>query len=399
MEDSAMKNEWLQHTDPNETPAPEIETAREGGRRESAKAASPALRRYLREMGVTPLLGEREEVRLARRLRGARLAIAKLALTLPQDCREFVLVHDASGPKRGTGWPLKDIETFFGNLVRYCAEHPDPALAAALAEVRAHKSALDEARDGLILANLRFVVHIAKKYANSGLPFMDLIQEGNLGLLRAVEKFEHERGHKFSTYAFWWIKQSVERGVADKLRTIRIPEHMNDSVRQVRLASRDLAQSLGRTATSNEIASSLRVPVDTVDEALAVVREPMPLEGDAGERGHFDVTNSVADTRTPSPFHTVTQRQLEQRVDVVLRELNPREETVVRMRFGIGREAARTLEQIGERLRLSRERVRQIEKLALAKIKASPVCRDLADLFGVGETRGLPGTATPRCAG
>jgi RNA polymerase primary sigma factor len=350
-------------------------------------------------MGVTPLLGERNEVRLARQLRGARLAIAKLALALPQGCREFVLGHDASGPKRGAGWPLKDIEAFFGNLVRYCAEHPDPALAAALSEIRTHKSALDEARDGLILANLRFVVHIAKKYANSGLPFMDLIQEGNLGLLRAVEKFEYERGHKFSTYAFWWIKQSVERGIADKLRTIRIPEHMNDSLRQVGLASRDLSQTLGRTATSGEIASRLRVPVDTVDEALSVVREPMPLEGNVGERGHYDVTNSVADVQTPSPFHAIAARQLEQRLDVALRELNPREETVVRMRFGIGREAARTLEQIGERLRLSRERVRQIEKLALAKIKASPVCRDLAELFGVGETRGLPGAATTRCAG
>jgi RNA polymerase primary sigma factor len=350
-------------------------------------------------MGVTPLLGERNEVRLARQLRSARVAIAKLALTLPHGCREIVLGHDALGPKRGAGWPLKDIEIFFGNLVRYCAEQPDPALAATLSEIRARKSALDEARDGLILANLRFVVHIAKKYANSGLPFMDLIQEGNLGLLRAVEKFEYERGHKFSTYAFWWIKQSVERGIADKLRTIRIPEHMNDSLRQVGLASRDLSQSLGRTATSGEIASQLRIPVNTVDEALSVVREPMPLEGNAGERGHYDVTNSVADAQTPSPFHTVAQRQLEQRVDVALRELNPREETVVRMRFGIGREAARTLEQIGERLRLSRERVRQIEKLALAKIKASPVCRDLAELFGVGETRGLPGGPTARCAG
>jgi RNA polymerase sigma factor (sigma-70 family) len=362
------------------------------GRRESAKAASAASRRYLREMGVTPLLGEREEVALARRLRRSRSAIARLAMTLPRECREFVLAQDPSGPKRGGGWSFRDIESFVGHLVRYAAEHPDPEIANVLDQVQRHKSALDEARDGLILANLRFVVHIAKKYAKSGLPFMDLIQEGNLGLLRAVEKFEHERGHKFSTYAFWWIKQSVERGIADKLRTIRIPEHMKDSLRQVGLASHDLSQSLGRTATHDEIASRLKVPVNAVEEAFSVVREPMPLEGTTGDRGHYDVTNSVADVQTPSPFHAVAQRQIEQRVDVVLRELNAREETVVRMRFGIGREAARTLEQIGERLRLSRERVRQIEKLALSKIKASPVCRELAELFGVGETRVLPGS-------
>ena len=394
-----MSRHWFQQTDPTETNMSESESTQDGKRRESGKAATPALRRYLKEMGATPLLGEEEEVRLAKRLRDSRLAIARLAQALPRDCREAVLARDESGPKRGAAWPLKDIETFLANLVRYSSRNPDVAIASALGEIRAHKGALDDARDGLILANLRFVVHVAKKYANSGLPFMDLIQEGNLGLMRAVEKFDHERGHKFSTYAFWWIKQGVERGIADKLRTIRIPEHMNDAIRQVGLVSRDLSQSLGRTATSGEIATQLRLPVGTVDDALSVVREPMPLESSGGERGGYDVATVLADAHTPSPFHAVSQRQIEQRVEVVLRELDPREETIVRMRFGIGREAARTLEQIGERLRLSRERVRQIEKLALAKIKASPLCRDLAELFGVGEARGLTGTATSRCAG
>jgi RNA polymerase primary sigma factor len=393
-----MKKHSLQDTVPIEPDEPKNESFREGGRRESATSASRALRRYLKEMGATPLLDEREEARLANRLRDARLAIAYAAQSLPGGCREFVLAEDELGPTRGAHWPLKDLETFFDKIVRYDAEHPDPALEAVVREIRLHKSALDEARDALVLANLRFVVHIAKKYGKSGLPFMDLIQEGNLGLLRAVEKFEHERGHKFSTYAFWWIKQSVERGIADKLRTIRIPEHMNDSLRQVGLASRDLSQQLGRTATNGEIATRLSLSEEAVDELLSIVREPMPLEGN-GDRGPYDVTNSVTDARTPSPFLAVSQRQIEQRVDVALRELDPREETVVRMRFGIGRDAARTLEQIGERLRLSRERVRQIEKLALGKIKGSPVCRELAELFGVGKTRGLGGTTAPGCAG
>ena len=384
-----MKRRWLRQVDPIENNVSESEPTRGGKRAEAMKAASPMLRLYFQEMVVTPLIDEKEEVRLARQLERTRQAIAELALALPASCREFVLAGDESGPKLGAAWPLSRLEAFLGKLVHYAAQHQDTPVAAALREIRAHKSALDDARDGLVRANLRLVVHIAKKYANSGMPLMDLIQEGNLGLLRAVEKFEHERGHKFSTYAFWWIKQGVERGIAEKLRTIRIPVHVNESIRKVGFVSRDLSQSLGRTARPEEIAAQLRMPLDTIDQALSIVREPLPLENTGGDRGGYDTANVVPDEQTPSPFQVVAQREIAQRVESVLRELNPREETIVRMRFGIGREAARTLEQIGERLRLSRERVRQIEVLALAKIKASPLCRDLAELFGAGRTRGL----------
>jgi RNA polymerase primary sigma factor len=347
-----------------------------------AKAASPMLRLYLEEMGATPLLDEERELRLASQLRNARLAIAKLARTLPESCRELVLAGDPSGPSLGADWPLRDLESFLGKLVQNLAERSDPTVAAALGEIRAHKRLLDDARDGIVVANLRLVVHIAKKYAKNGLVIMDLIQDGNIGLLRAVEKFEHERGHKFSTYAFWWIKQSVERGIAEKSRTIRVPVHVNEAIRRVGVASRDLAQSLGRQATPSEIAKQLGMPFDVVDQALSVVREPLPLENRTGDGGNYDLATSVADVASPSPFHVVSQREIEQRVDAALKGLNPREETIVRMRFGIGRETPRTLEQIGGRLRLSRERVRQIEGLALAKIKASPLCRDLAALTG-----------------
>jgi RNA polymerase primary sigma factor len=244
---------------------------------------------------------------------------------------------------------------------------------------------LDEARHALILANLRLVVHIAKKYTKSGLSFMDLIQEGNFGLLRAVDKFEHERGNKFSTYAFWWIKQFIERGIADKSRTIRIPAHLNEQIRKVGIAGRDLSHSLGRNPTPGEIAAQLTMSDETVEQALSVVREPMPLEGTVGDREGNSLSSSIRDESSPSPFHQAASREIAECIESILRGLHPREEKIIRMRFGIGREAVRTLEQIGHRLRLSRERVRQLERRAIAQIKASPLCRDLSELFGLAE--------------
>ena len=358
-------------------------------RKDGVTAAAPMLRLYLEEMGATPLLGERRELALAMQLKAARQAIATLAQALPESCREVVLAGNESGPALGAAWPLRDLGRFLRNLERFAARCPDPSVASTLREIGPHKTSLDEARDAFILANLRLVVHIAKRYAKGGLPFMDLIQEGNLGLLRAVEKFEHERGHKFSTYAYWWIKQGVERGITEKLRTIRIPLQVNDTVRKVELAARDLGQRLERKATPGEIAAQLRMPVDTVDHAIAVPREPLPLEDGASEREGYDMATTLADERAPSPFEHASQREIKRRVESVLKELRPREETVIRMRFGIGREASRTLEDIGARLRLSRERVRQIELLAIRKIKASPLCRELARFLGAGDVPGL----------
>jgi len=348
------------------------------------KSTSSMLRLYLEEMSATPLLDAEKEVRLASRLVAARHALAELANALPEDCRRFSLAADDLDKTLDATWPLNRLERFAGKLARFAAQHPDETMAAALRDLRIHKTSLDDARNGLILANLRLVVHIAKKYANRGLPFMDLIQEGNLGLLRAVEKFEHERGHKFSTYAFWWIKQGIERGITDKSRTIRIPVHMNADMLKIEYAARDLSQMLGRQATHLEIATQLTMPIETVEQALSVVREPLPLDHGAEDREGYDLANSVPDDSVASPFHDATQRELKTRVDAILKQLNAREETIIRMRFGIGCDASRTLEHIGETLRLSRERVRQIEALALSKIKASPLGRDLAQLFGGG---------------
>jgi RNA polymerase primary sigma factor len=351
--------------------------------------ASPVQRLYLQEMSVTPLLDRPSEVRLASQLAVARTAILNLAQSLPESCRAFVLSGDESGSNLGTAWPLSRLEASIRKLARFATQHPDTPAAAALHEIRAHKISLDEARSGLIHANLRLVVHIASKYANRGLPLMDLIQEGNLGLLTAVEKFEHERGNRFSTYAIWWIRQAIGGAIAEKARTIRIPAQVTEAMRKVEYVSRDLSQHLGRKATPLEIAAQLSMPVASVDHALSIVREPLPLEGSVGDLEGCNVVKFLPDDRVPSPFQDASQREIKERVASVLRDLSPREQAIIRMRFGFGHEAGGTLAQIGERLRLSRERVRQIEAVALTKIKASPLCRDLAELFGVAEPPGL----------
>lgn len=355
--------------------------------RSSSTSSWPILRRYLRDMRATPLLEETEEQELGRKLHAARLAIARLTLALPEVCREFIQANGESGPSLGAGWPLSDLERCLLELARYAKGRPDGPVLDLLRQIHIHKAALDDARKALIVANLRLVVHISKTYVKSGRPLMDLIQDGNIGLLRAVEKFDHERGNRFSTYAFWWIKQSIERGIADSVRTIRIPLHVGETIRQVEFAARELGRSLGRDATRSEIASQLGVPLDTVDQVLSVVREPLPLEAAARERGGFDLASIIPDDQAASAFEHVSKSQVKERLESVLKQLHPREETVIRMRFGIGREATRTLEQIGRRLRLSRERVRQIEAIALAKLKESVLCRELAELFSLGAMR------------
>ncbi len=336
---------------------------------------------YLREMGATPLIDETKEVELARELQESRQGLAKLALRLPVYVKEYVLEGDFDGPKRGREWPLDDLVTFYGKLARYAREHHDAKVQSTFKTAREHRKHVDHARDALILANLRLVVHIAKKYLNHGISFMDLIQEGNIGLMKAVEKFEYERGNKFSTYAYWWIKQAIERAIADKARIIRIPVHVNEKIKKIARVARELGETLGRKPTPQEIAKKLRMPVVKVEEILGVVQEPQALEDLSADDDSPGLLRFVADPNAVSPLERTVDRELREKIESTLRVLNPREEEIIRLRFGIGRDMPYTLEEIGRVMGLSRERVRQIEATALKKIQSAQECKDLREFL------------------
>jgi len=229
---------------------------------------------YLREMATTSLLEREDEVRLATELQQARKAISARVAKLPAACRAHVLEGLNGSRNARRLWTMEEIERCDDKLQAYAKAHPEVRKGAAYREVRRAKREFDKSRDGLILANLRLVAHIAKKYTNQGLPFMDLIQEGNIGLMKAVEKFEYERGYKFSTYAYWWIKQAITRAIADKSRLIRIPVHVGDRLKKIQKISRSLADSLGRDPTPAEIAKQMRMPVKKIKELLGVEIDP-----------------------------------------------------------------------------------------------------------------------------
>ncbi|MGH7896326.1 MAG: RNA polymerase sigma factor RpoD, partial [Candidatus Binatia bacterium] len=243
------------------------------------------------------------------------------------------------------------------------------AMFHSLRRIQEGEHKAQEGKRRLIEANLRLVVSIAKRYTNRGLGFLDLIQEGNIGLMRAVDKFEYQRGYKFSTYATWWIRQSVSRAIADQARTIRIPVHMIETINTVLRTSRYLVQQLGREPTPDEIAKQMEMPADKIRKVLKIVKEPVSLETPIGDDEESSLGDFVEDRQSLSPADAAMYLNLEEQTRKVLATLTPREEQILRMRFGIGEKTDYTLEEVGQRFAVTRERIRQIEAKALRKLR------------------------------
>jgi RNA polymerase primary sigma factor len=318
------------HT-PNEVPAPELDPFDLSG-----IAADDTISLYLKEMARVPLLAPAEEIMLAKNLEKGRKAQKKL--------HKHGYVNEDEKHK----------------LRRYIREG-------------------NRARDHLIKANTRLVVSIAKKYMGQGVPFSDLIQEGNLGLMKAVEKFDYRRGYKFSTYATWWIRQAITRALADQGRTIRVPVHMSDRIRKLHQISRQLEQVWGRKPTPEELAEHMDLEPSKVRWMLRVSRHPVSLERPVGEEEDSELGNFIEDEDAPTPPDAAYHRLLQEKLEDVLSTLTPREARILRLRFGLQNGRSYTLEEVGKKFGLTRERIRQIEGQALRKLRHPRRSRQLRD--------------------
>lgn len=336
--------------------------------REDIPADAGPFTHYLRELRSAPPLDREVECGRAVELRQAREGFAECISRLPGHCREYLLEGDGRGPQRGWKWSLASVESCAARMQSYEELFDDPDADLIFDQAREFKRKIDDARDTLILASLRFVPFVARHFTHHGIPFMDLVQEGNIGLLRAVERFDHERGYRFTTYAYWWIRQAISKAIVEKSRTIRLPESVRATLQQLRRVSYEMGEKLGRHPASHEIAERMNMSSEKIDELLTIMLDPASLENFGGENDGTSTSGVFADSRTPSPLESALSREERAGISAALDGLDPREQHIIRLRFGIDRDACHTLEEIGGMMNLSRERVRQLEKRALSKI-------------------------------
>ena len=308
----------------------------------SVKVDDP-VRMYLKDIGKIPLLSLEEETIYAREVVDGRAAKARLA-EIEADDQNTISVEEYE----------------------------------KLLEI---SDAADEAKDKLVNANLRLVVSIAKRYLGRGLQFLDLIQEGNMGLMKAVDKFDHQKGFKFSTYATWWIRQAITRAVADQARTIRIPVHMVETINKLVRIQRQLVQELSREPSPQEVAERMGISVEKVQQIQKIAQEPISLESPVGEEEDSNLGDFISDPHALDPYEYTAKMKLREELDDVLGTLTDREERVLRLRFGLVDGRQRTLEEVGKEFNVTRERIRQIEAKALRKLKHPSRSRKLKDFM------------------
>lgn len=306
------------------------------------------VRMYLKEIGKVPLLSADEEIELAQKMEAGSVAVEKIPL-------------------------LKE------RLAETGDEQEKEEIQAEIKALQLDVDRGSDAKKRLAEANLRLVVSIAKRYVGRGMLFLDLIQEGNLGLIKAVEKFDYRKGYKFSTYATWWIRQAITRAIADQARTIRIPVHMVETINKLIRVSRQLLQELGREPTPEEIAEEMKMPVEPVREILKISQEPVSLETPIGEEEDSHLGDFIKDDNVPVPADAATFTLLKEQLEEVLGTLTEREQKVLTLRFGLEDGRARTLEEVGKEFNVTRERIRQIEAKALRKLRHPSRSRKLKD--------------------